>query len=612
MCSRRRVPITAQKPVDRAIICAVIVFELWVYCMDESYQPRRKRASRARDRYESRRRHEAMVSRRSPVEINPRINQRLRITSARVDRLFLNIRDLWWYASHTPRLRHIVFGAVGIYVLLFIGIHLLQGRIFPNIWSMGIYLGDLTVEEARLALLSAWENEIKIQMTDGDRQWLASPSEIGLSFDPQPIIDSARGLGMAGIPVGWHIEPPITLNEIAAQNYLLDLTTQVEIPPRNAGYKIENGAVVGIPGSEGRMMDVGLTLETIKLLPTETLLDRRLDLTMTVLEPEMADPDTYIDAARAMVAQPFQLIGYDPYRDEAISWATTPEVFVTWLQATNDGLTLRDDTFAPFLEAQNASLVYGADDTRYLEPNETLEKMRAAIGQQAENVILRVRYRPTKYEVVSGDRAYGIARKTGIPYFLIEEANLERDLNTLSVGDVLNIPSRDVTLPVDPTPTKRIIINLETQSLAAYENGQEVFRWLISSGMDSAPTSPGIFQIQSHEQVALGSSYTLCGAEGCSQWEMYYFMGIYEVIPGLMNGFHGAVLLPDGTYLGGGNVGRQFTYGCIMSLNENAELLYNWAEIGTVVEIISSEYPPQSEIAKRAFAGETTAQADAA
>ena len=62
-------------------------------------------------------------------------------------------------------------------------------------------------------------------------------------------------------------------------------------------------------------------------------------------------------------------------------------------------------------------------------------------------------------------------------------------------------------------------------------------------------------------------------------------MGIYEVVPGLVNGFHGAVELPDGRYLGGGQVGRPFTYGCIMSLDSNAIDLYNWAEEGVVVEI---------------------------
>ena len=74
----------------------------------------------------------------------------------------------------------------------------------------------------------------------------------------------------------------------------------------------------------------------------------------------------------------------------------------------------------------------------------------------------------------------------------------------LSVGETVNLPSPDITLPLDPIPNKRIVVNLKTQSLIAYENGQPVFSWLISSGMDHAPTSPGIYQIFSHDRESEG------------------------------------------------------------------------------------------------------------
>jgi len=98
--------------------------------------------------------------------------------------------------------------------------------------------------------------------------------------------------------------------------------------------------------------------------------------------------------------------------------------------------------------------------------------------------------------------------------------------------------------------------------------------------------------------VARGSSFTLCNEAGgnCGQWEMYWFMGMYEVAGGVMNGFHGAVLLPNGAYLGGGNVGAPYTFGCVMSMNDQAEILFNWAEEGVIVEVISNEYLPKSDL----------------
>jgi lipoprotein-anchoring transpeptidase ErfK/SrfK len=158
-----------------------------------------------------------------------------------------------------------------------------------------------------------------------------------------------------------------------------------------------------------------------------------------------------------------------------------------------------------------------------------------------------------------------------------------------------------VTIPLEPVANKRIVVDLDTQSMAAYESGQEVFRWRISSGIASAPTSPGIYQILSHDPVAYGSSYGLCGETGCGQWELNWFMGIYEVVPGLVNGFHGAVLLPDGSYLGGNNVGTPYTLGCVMSRDDQAKLLYDWADEGTVVEILSREFDPESNLGRQAF-----------
>ncbi len=567
--------------------------------MSESSPPRRKRVSRVRERYEARnrRRHEPQAS--LPLRSALPDSEYVDRAAAIGGRASLMLRDAWWHFRNSPKFMLSVIGLVSLYALVFVGSHVMSARVFPNVWSMGVYLGDQTIDEAEATLLNAWSNDIKIELQDEDRQWTVTPAEMGLRLNARPMAEAARNVGMAGMPLGWGIEPVIEVEQGLAQEFLLNLSLEAEIRPVNASYALENGEMVGLVGSDGRRMDVSLALERLNQNVVNIVQQRHMDLIMTVISPEVTDPEPYLEDARALVNNPFQMVGYDPYTNDYITWQTTPDTFASWLEAGANGLTLNDQNFAPFLEAQNASLE--GDEVRYLDNNETMDKVRQAIAEKTRQVNLRVRYRPTQYEVAYGDRAYGIARKTGIPYFLLEEANAGRDLNTLTPGDVLNVPSRDVTMPFDPVPNKRIVIDLGQQSLVAYENDQEVFRWLISSGMSSAPTSPGIYQVLSHDEVAAGSSFTLCGSQGCGQWQMYWFMGIYEVTPGLMNGFHGAVLLPNGAYLGGGNVGQPYTFGCIMSLNENAELLYQWAELGTVVEIISSEFPPLSDLAQEAF-----------
>ncbi|MEO0564334.1 MAG: L,D-transpeptidase family protein, partial [Chloroflexota bacterium] len=267
---------------------------------------------------------------------------------------------------------------------------------------------------------------------------------------------------------------------------------------------------------------------------------------------------------------------------------------------SNGQLSLRERVFAPFIEAQTRSLNPDPENpTRFINTEETINRVRDAITFGESAVELRIRYHPHTYTVQAGDTASRIARKTGIPFFLIQQHNAGRDLDVLSIGDTLNMPTRDVTMPNEPVQNKRIVVNLNTQELWAFENGEMVFNWDISSGRSNAPTSPGIYQILSHAETATGSSFTLCDDIGCGQWEMYWFMGLYEVVPGLMNGFHGAVLLPNGAYLNGGATGYPSTFGCVMSHNDDAEALYRWAETGTVVEIVSNEFEPVSSLAQR-------------
>lgn len=558
------------------------------------YEPRHKRKSRVRER---------QMARQSRRHVVGAAAQRARGWTANLPavelpvtrRVGLALHDLLWHLSHSPQvllaLVALATAVIGIYAIT----HVSQGRIFPNVWALGVNIGDLTVPEAQAALLDAWNNRIQIALVDGDRAWSARPAQLGMRLDALKVAESARGVGMAGIPMGYSVPPIVSVDYTTAQNFFLDLTARTDVPPFNAGYEWRGGELVGVPGRDGRMLDVPQMMTYLTDNAATILQFGRMELLMTPLPPQAPDPEPYLKQARALFSRPFQITGYDPFTNEMYAWSTSPEVFASWLEVTPSGLGLRNDTFSAFVAAQTRSLNPDAE-RRYLDPLETKAKVTAAIQSGANSVMLRVRYRPSTYQVVRGDTGFRIARKVGLPYYLIEKANEGRDMGKLSIGDVINIPSLDATVPLDPVPNKRIVVNLDTQSLVAFQDGQPVFNWRISSGMRDYPTSPGIFQILSHNEIALGSSFTLCGSTGCGQWEMYWFMGMYEVMPGLMNGFHGAVLLPNGAYLGGGNVGTPYTFGCVMSQNDNAKLLYDWAELGTIVEVISSEYAPKSDL----------------
>ena len=511
------------------------------------------------------------------------------------------LRDGLWHLRNTRVALTFASVVLIVVLLVFAGMHLMQGRIFPGVWVSGVYVGGMTMEDAEAALLYGWGRDVVLRLVDVDRYWEATPADLGLRLNSEQAVAAARAVGLAGIPFGWDVEPQIEAEYLLAQTFLLDLVNQVDVAPANAAYSLENRQLAGIRGRVGKVLEVGQTMAILTGNTAEVVRRRQLDLITRPLVPDVIDPAPHLEAVRDLVQQPFQMVGYDPYYDKSLVWETTPETFVSWIEIDEFGLTLREETFIPFFHAQNNSLnPPGTPDPRYLDQVDTLERMRRAIASRSQVVHLRVRYRPSLYTVQRGDRGFFISRKTGIPFFLIEEVNRDRDLNQLYPGDVLKMPSRDVAVPLDPVVNKRIIVDLTYQRLTAYENGRPVFNWSIATGLKDNPTSPGIYQILTHDEIAHGSSFNLCGAQGCGQWKMNWFMGVYEVRPGLMNGFHGAVELPNGSYLNNGLVGVPATFGCVMSVDDNARSLYDWAEVGTLVEIISPEYEPKSELALQA------------
>lgn len=190
---------------------------------------------------------------------------------------------------------------------------------------------------------------------------------------------------------------------------------------------------------------------------------------------------------------------------------------------------------------------------------------------------MRVSHKPTTYVVQPGDTLLKIAWKLGFPMWKILEANPGLDPDRLFAGQELAIPSKDELLPLQIIPNKRIVVSISKQRLMVYENGKQIKKFIISTGLDRSPTQPGVFQVLTHKANAYASV-----------WDLYMpnFLGIYEAWPGFMNGIHGLPTLSNGTRLWANVLGRPASYGCIILDLPDSKFLYNWAENGVVVEIL--------------------------
>ncbi len=122
--------------------------------------------------------------------------------------------------------------------------------------------------------------------------------------------------------------------------------------------------------------------------------------------------------------------------------------------------------------------------------------------------------------------------------------------------------------------SKYILVDISEQHMYVYEGDVLIYSWITSTGIHNA-TRTGIFAVQSKIPNAYGSTWNI--------W-MPYWLGIYWS-GGLENGIHALPILSNGATLWAGFLGRPVSFGCIVLGTYEAQVLYDWAEIGTPVEI---------------------------
>ncbi len=296
---------------------------------------------------------------------------------------------------------------------------------------------------------------------------------------------------------------------------------------------------------------------------------------MVVITPTLTDVSAAVAEANRLLAQETVVRLYDPINDERLAWTVDRPTLGGWLALTENrqGWTVDEGRIAAWVAGQAATL--GA--LRYIDADAAVPALAQAVAAGHRELRLRVFHRPQTHIVRSGETLSSIAAQYGFPYPWLERANPELG-SLVYVGQRVTIPSPDELLPLPVVENKRIVVSLSGQWMRTYENGKVKWTLAVSTGIPSSPTSPGVFQVQSHEMNAYAASWDL--------W-MPYFMGIYRPVPGqdFMNGFHGFPTRGDSQLLWTNALGRPVTFGCILLSNENAAALYRWAEEGVVVVV---------------------------
>jgi LysM repeat protein len=459
--------------------------------------------------------------------------------------------------------------------------------ILPGVQALGVELGGKRKAEAVALLQQNWQART-IVLDAGNTTWPVTPPMLGITLDAEAtaqiayqqgrslatLKDVLKAKGHVNISPVWRLDPTI------AEANLRALAPQFDVPPVDAGLQVVNGRIEATPATSGRALDVVAMVAWLEQNGDQVIGQGRVNLLMLPLQPAITDVSAAVAQANQLLAHPLSIRGYDPITGQTQRWTVAPDAWGTWLSlsidpadATRLNWELHTEKAQTFLGAQAAAL--GSD--RYLDLGEATTAIQDAIAAQSSDVRLRIYHHERQHSVQSGETLSSIARDYGIPYPWIQEANPGVG-DALYTGQVLTIPSPDVLLPLPVVENKRIMVGLSQQRMWVYENGGLKWEWPLSTGIPSSPTSPGVFQIQTHEPNAYAGNWNL--------W-MPYFMGIYRPVPtsDFMNGFHGFPTRNGSTLLWTGDLGHPVTYGCILISTENAISLYEWAEEGVVVEV---------------------------
>jgi len=128
--------------------------------------------------------------------------------------------------------------------------------------------------------------------------------------------------------------------------------------------------------------------------------------------------------------------------------------------------------------------------------------------------------------------------------------------------------------PAPAADGKYILVSISEQHLYAYQDNELVYSAVASTGMNNG-TRVGVFHVLDKIPNAYGATWNIW----MPNWLGIYYSGSLE------NGIHALPILSNGVRLWAGYLGTPISFGCVVLGIEDAQWIYDWAEVGTPVEI---------------------------
>lgn len=271
------------------------------------------------------------------------------------------------------------------------------GRIFPGVSVAGVDLSGLSPNDAAAKLSQTLSYPIsgKILFRDGERVWVASPSELGMVFDPTASATVAYNYGRRGGlfsalssqisagGLGVDVAPVVIFDQRVAYNYLQNISTQVNQSVVEASLRLEGTNVIAESGQYGRALNLDATLIYLGA-QLQSFRDGEVQLVIQETAPKLLDVSSQAEAARRILSAPLIVTVPNARPEDPGPWTFDVPVLANMLAVSvveNNGVaemqvgldpaslrkSLRDLKNFVDQKPQNARFVFN-DETRAIEP----------------------------------------------------------------------------------------------------------------------------------------------------------------------------------------------------------------------------------------------------
>ncbi|WP_052460706.1 L,D-transpeptidase family protein [Microbacterium gorillae] len=422
--------------------------------------------------------------------------------------------------------------------------------IAPGVSAAGVPIGGLTREAAAKTISDKLANTVVTVKTPEGSVNLTG-TDLGASIDAGTLADDAHKNFPLWNLTGWsdeEVKGLVALDEGTAAEALKKATPTSYTDPVEATVKFDGKAFVATASANG----TGIPLEPVREALQKALASDEKKVTLAVetapIEPTLttAEVKGAVDKLNGIVST----IGF--YVGDERTVPVDPGTAASWLN---------------YKIADDGTLTIAADEAAIAK---VVPSLKQAIDRPAKDgKVITDSYGEVLQTLEEGQdgRTIGDTSKVAATFAAqLAEGNAKYEL------PVAVVKAKTTTLE------RSIDVNLSTQTVTVYENGQVVRSMLASTGTSAHPTHTGEFRVNSHvwEQnmgscdsqgkFVPGGTFDYCTANVKT---VMYFNGD--------EGFHGTWWHS--------NFGTPMSHGCVNLSEPDAYWLYEWTPEGTQVSV---------------------------